>query len=87
MIAGGIVACAQELPAPSSKSQTKMSDDRSFAEEMIFDRNLREFAQRVGIIVGLEQGEKLTPEEAYQRIRELWKQLKRSKRHLIDGEP
>lgn len=61
-------------------------DGTSFAEEIMFDANLQEFAQRVGIIVGLEAGEKISPDEAYQRIKGLWKQLKQSKRNLRIGE-
>jgi len=61
-------------------------DDPAYPEEMIFDANLREFAARVGIICGLEAGDKITPAEAYQRIRDLWKELKKSKKNLRIGE-
>jgi len=59
-----------------------MKDYATFAESMLFDANLREFANRVGIICALEAGHKLSPEEAYQRVKKLWKTLKRSKRNL-----
>lgn len=62
------------------------SDEPSFAEGIIFDANLREFATRVGLIVGLESGEKIPPGEAYTRIKQLWKQLKTSKKNLRIGE-
>jgi hypothetical protein len=55
------------------------------AEDMIFDANLREFADRVGIICGLEQGGHLSPIKAYGQIREIWKALKRSKKNLRIG--
>jgi hypothetical protein len=55
-------------------------------EDMIFDANLREFADRVGIICGLEQGGHLSAVEAYGQIREIWKGLKRSKKNLRIGE-
>ncbi len=57
-------------------------DYPSFPEEMIFNANLQEFANRIGIVCGLEAGEKISQEEAYRRIRELWKQLKKSKKNL-----
>ncbi len=56
------------------------------AEGMIFDANLREFANRVGIICGLEAGGRLSAEDAYARIKAVWKELKRSKKNLGIGE-
>jgi hypothetical protein len=56
------------------------------AEDMIFDANLREFASRVGIICGLESGGSVSPDEAYRRIKAVWKELKRSKKNLRIGE-
>lgn len=55
-------------------------------EAMVFNANLQEFAQRVSLIAGLQTNGKLTPEESYRQVRELWKQLKRSKRGLQIGE-
>ncbi|MFG0287909.1 MAG: hypothetical protein ACF8CQ_07040 [Rhodopirellula sp. JB044] len=64
------------------------NNDASFAEKMIFDANLQEFAARVGFICSLEAQEKITQAEAYSRIKGLWKDLKRSKKNLnIDNEP
>lgn len=42
-----------------------------------FEKQLAKFADRVDIIVGLEIGDKLTPEEAYQQIKGLMKDLKK----------
>ncbi|TAE53862.1 MAG: hypothetical protein EAZ76_15590 [Nostocales cyanobacterium] len=55
-------------------------------ENLIFNANLQEFAQRINYICNLETGGKLPPEEAYEQIRALWKQLKRSKKELGIGE-
>lgn len=55
-------------------------------ENLVFNANLQEFAQKVGIITSLESNGKLDPKEAYQQIKELWKQLKRSKKELGIGE-
>lgn len=52
------------------------------AEMLAFNANLQEFAQKVGYISCLETSGKLAPEEAYSKIKELWKQLKRSKKEL-----
>jgi len=54
-------------------------------ENLVFNANLQEFAQKVGYIASLETGGKLSPEEAYKRTKALWKQLKRSKKELGIG--
>ncbi|XHX76766.1 MAG: hypothetical protein RBJ76_20345 [Stenomitos frigidus ULC029] len=54
-------------------------------ENLVFNANLQEFSQRVGYISCLESGGKLSPEESYQQIKSLWKQLKQSKRQLRIG--
>jgi len=54
-------------------------------ENLVFNANLQEFAQRVSIISNLETGGKLSPEESYEQIKRLWKQLKRSKKELQIG--
>lgn len=55
-------------------------------ENLIFNANLQEFAQRINYICALETGGKLPPEEAYKQIKGLWKQLKRSKKQLGIGQ-
>ena len=54
-------------------------------ENLIFNANLQEFAQRVGYICNLQTAGKLSPEESYKQIKSLWKQLKRSKKSLKIG--
>lgn len=53
------------------------------AEEAVFDANLQEFAARVGNTCGLESNGKITPHEAYDRIKALWKDLRRTKKSLL----
>jgi hypothetical protein len=55
-------------------------------ENLVFNSNLQEFAQKISYICNLETGGKLPPEEAYKRIKHLWKQLKRSKKELGIGQ-
>ena len=43
-------------------------------------------ANRIGLICGLESGGKISQEEAYDRIKQLWKQLKQSKKNLRVGD-
>jgi hypothetical protein len=56
-------------------------------ENLAFDANLQEFAQKVNYICGLETGGKISPEQAYEDIKGLWKQLKKSKKELGIGTP
>ncbi|WP_416671768.1 DUF7219 family protein [Egbenema bharatensis] len=55
-------------------------------ENLVFNANLQEFANRVSLISGLQSNGKLTPEESFDQIKSLWKQLKRSKRELGIGQ-
>lgn len=41
-----------------------------------FERALARFGDKVALIAGLEISDKITPEEAYQQIKELYKELK-----------
>ena len=42
-----------------------------------FEQAMTMFANRVGIIVNLEVGDKMSPEEAYKKIKQEYKQLKK----------
>jgi hypothetical protein len=53
-------------------------------EHLAFNSNLQEFAQRISLICGLETGGKISPQEAYKEIKQLWGQLKESKQSLLD---
>ena len=41
-----------------------------------FERALARFGDKVALIAGLEVSDKITPEEAYQQIKDLYKELK-----------
>lgn len=53
-------------------------------EHLAFNANLQEFAQRVSLICGLETGGKISTQDAYTQIKELWNQLRNSKKELLD---
>jgi hypothetical protein len=55
-------------------------------ENLVFNANLQEFAQRVSYITNLETNGKISPEESYRAIKTLWKDLKQSKKSLQIGE-
>ena len=54
-------------------------------ENLVFNSNLQEFAQKISYVCNLETGGKVPPEEAYQQIKSLWKELKKSKKELGIG--
>ena len=54
------------------------------AENWVFDANLQEFAQRISYLCNLENNGKISPEDAYERIKSLWKQLRQSKQELLN---
>lgn len=57
-------------------------------ENLTFNSNLQEFAQKVTYICSLETGGKISSEKAYTEIKALGKQLKNSKKNLgIDENP
>ncbi len=42
-----------------------------------FERALARFGDKVALIAGLEVSDKISPEEAYQQIKELYRELKK----------
>ena len=54
-------------------------------ERVAFHQNLEQFAERVGLIVGLQGNGKIPQDVAYAEIRQLWKELKGSKGNLLDS--
>jgi hypothetical protein len=55
-------------------------------ENLVFNANLQEFAQRINYICSLETSGKISPESAYEQIKNLWKELKEAKKQLKIGE-
>lgn len=55
-------------------------------ENLVFNANLQEFAQKINYICNFETNGKISPEEAYKEIKKLWKQLKESKKQLSIGD-
>lgn len=52
-------------------------------ERLAFHQNLEQFAERVGLIVGLQGNGKVSQEQAYAEIKKIWKSLKDSKGELL----
>jgi hypothetical protein len=49
-----------------------------------FEKKMGAFSDRIGVIVGLELGDKISPEEAYQMIKEEYKELKQLRKQEKD---
>ena len=49
---------------------------KMYEELSVFERALARFGDKVGLIAGLEISDKMSPEDAYQEIKELYKELK-----------
>ena len=66
--------------------QTNLAEDLDLSEyednEELFNQRLQEFANEVGIICALENGNKIAPKDAYRQIKILFKQLKLVKRSV-----
>ena len=52
-------------------------------QRLMFHQNLESFAERVGLVVGLQSNGKVSQEQAYTEIRRIWKELKDSKSNLL----
>lgn len=55
-------------------------------ERLAFHQNLEQFAERVGLIVGLQGNGKVSQEQAYAEIKAIWKTLKDSKNALLQSD-
>jgi len=53
-------------------------------ERLAFHQNLEQFADRVGLIVGLQGNGKISQEAAYDEIKQLWSSLRGSRSSLFD---
>jgi hypothetical protein len=50
------------------------------SDNLRLDTNLQQFAQQIGYFCNLENNGRVSPEDAYHQIKELWQQLKQSKK-------
>ena len=53
-------------------------------QRLMFHQNLESFAERVGLVVGLQSNGKMSQEQAYDEIRRIWNDLKESKNILLN---
>ena len=65
------------------ESHSSFRGDNWSPERLVFHQNLEQFAERVGLIVGLQANGKIDQEAAFDEIKALWGELKESKKGLI----
>ena len=74
---------------PPSKNEFLNPKSRYYGDftptNLVFNANLQEFANQIGIICALETGGKISSAEAYRQIKQLFKRLKQSKKGLGIG--
>jgi hypothetical protein len=74
---------------PNSKDEFLHPRSRYYGEftptNLVFNSNLQEFAAQVGFICALETNGMISSAEAYRQIKELFKNLKHSKKELGIG--
>ena len=66
------------------KSNYRGDFSPSKPNNLVLNANLQEFAQKAAYICALETNGKISAEEAYHQIKELWRQLQTSKKELLD---
>ena len=72
------------LASPMEAHSAYHGDDWS-PQRLVFHQNLESFAERVGLVVGLQSNGKVSQEQAYGQIRRIWKELKESKDALLNS--
>lgn len=74
-------ATKDDLLSPRARYQGEFTP-----QNLAFDSNLQEFAQRVAYVCGLETAGKINGDEAHRRIRALYEELARTHEGLGIGE-
>ena len=74
---------ASDMSSPMEPHSAYRGDDWT-PQRLMFHQNLESFAERVGLVVGLQSNGKLSQEHAYAEIRRIWKDLKESKDTLLN---
>ncbi len=79
-----------ELGRPERDVKSPMEAHSSYRgsdwspERLMFHQNLESFADQVGLIVGLQANGKMSQDEAYEKIKKIWKGLKFTRSSLFD---
>ena len=71
------------IQSPLEAHSSYRGDDWT-PSSLVFHQNLESFAERVGLIVGLQSNGKLSQEKAFAQIRKIWKKLSESKKDLLE---
>ncbi|MBW4623192.1 MAG: hypothetical protein KME17_28020 [Cyanosarcina radialis HA8281-LM2] len=64
-------------------SRSRYRGKKFTPENLVFNANLQEFAQRLSFISNLETNGKISAPEAYQQIETLWQSFQSSAQHNL----
>jgi hypothetical protein len=70
------VASSERNGSSVKMSLNQQRESRVYEDLSTFERTLARFGDKVSLIAGLELSGKLSPEDAYQQIKALYKDLK-----------
>ncbi|WP_315858925.1 MULTISPECIES: hypothetical protein [unclassified Cyanobium] len=73
----------RDVKSPMEAHSSYRGSDWS-PERLMFHQNLESFADQVGLIVGLQANGKMSQDEAYAKIKKIWKGLKFTRDSLFD---
>ncbi|WP_315859113.1 MULTISPECIES: hypothetical protein [unclassified Cyanobium] len=74
----------REVQSPMEAHSSYRGSDWS-PERLMFHQNLETFADQVGLIVGLQANGKMSQDQAYAKIKKIWKNLKFTRDSLFDA--
>lgn len=74
----------REVESPMEAHSSYRGSDWS-PERLMFHQNLETFADQVGLIVGLQANGKMSQDQAYAKIKKIWKNLKFTRDSLFDA--
>lgn len=76
----------QDVTSPMGAFSRYRGEDWT-PQRLAFHQNLEAFAEKIGLIVGLQSNGKMSQELAYAEIRRFWNELKNSKPSLLNRKP
>ena len=66
-------------------TNTTLRMKKMYEELTPYERSLARFGDKCALIAGLEIADKMTPEDAYQQIKDMYKELKKLRKEEKDN--
>jgi hypothetical protein len=81
-----LLDASEGVKSPLEAYSSYRGDDWT-PQRLALHQNFETFAEKVGLIVALESGGKMSQERAYSEIRRYWDELRGSKINLLNTSP